>query len=238
MLRRGIYTLITIPVFGAQYLFTAIIVAINLVFAWLNMKGAVRILSIFWARSILLILGKRLKVHGLDHIDKEKKYIIVANHASIFDINAIMSFYPGVAWFGREYLIKIPMFGKFLKMTNYIPLKEASIVNTKAVIDQLIEKSNGYTIAIFPEGHRTIDGKISKFQRGFIYLMRQTEIDILPVTLNGFFNLKPKTRFYIDFDSKINVVIHKPISKAELADKKDDEILKVVKDIIESGYEI
>jgi 1-acyl-sn-glycerol-3-phosphate acyltransferase len=237
MFRRIFYSIISVLVFGAQHLFTALIVIINLIFAGLNRKNAVIAISHFWAKTILLLLGKRLEIQGLENIRKNRKYILVANHASIYDINAIMSFFPGVAWFGREYLVRIPLFGKLLLMTHYIPVKEASITNTKTLMDQLIDKSGGNTIAIFPEGTRTVTGRISRFHRGFIYLLRVADVDILPVTLNGFFRLKPKTRFYIDFSSKIGLVIHKPVSKTDLVDKKDDEILTVIRDIIESAYE-
>ena len=73
-----------------------------------------------------------------------ERYILLANHASMFDIMAIM--------------------------------------------------------AIFPEGTRTLDGKLNSFYRGFIHLLRTTEHDILPVTLSRFYKLKPKNRFSIHMD--------------------------------------
>ena len=83
---------------------------------------------------------------------------------------------------------------------------------------------------------RTLDGKINDFYKGFIYLFRTADIEILPVTLNGFYMLKPKTRFYINFNSKLEVVIHKPIKREELLNKTDAEIIETVKTVIESAY--
>jgi hypothetical protein len=54
--------------------------------------------------------------------------------------------------------------------------------------------------------------------------------------LNGFYKLKPKNRFYINFDSKLDVVIHKPIRREELLGKNDFEIIETVKTVIESAY--
>jgi len=148
-----------------------------------------------------------------------------------------MSFYPGVSWFGHERLLKVPLFGKILKMTDYVPFKEPTYRNTKKMIEQLKEKSKYQSVAIFPEGTRTLDGKINLFYKGFIYLFRTSEIGILPVTLNGFYKLKPKNRSYINFGAKLNVIIHKPIKREELADKSDNEIIDMVKEVIESAYE-
>lgn len=104
------------------------------------------------------------------------------------------------------------------------------------MMEDLTEKTRDRSIAIFPEGTRTVNGKISPFYRGFIYLLRTTDISVMPVTLNGFFDLKPKNRFYIDFGSKLGVKIHKPIPKEELVNKTDEEIIDTVKNVIESAY--
>jgi 1-acyl-sn-glycerol-3-phosphate acyltransferase len=191
----------------------------------------------FWAKSVFLIIGKKLHVEGQERIQKNGKYILIANHSSLFDIMAIISFFPGVSWFGHERLLKIPVFRQILKMTDYVPMKKTSIKNTKEMIDQLIMKSKGHTIAIFPEGTRTLDGKVNEFFRGFIQVLRASEINVLPVTLNGFYVLKPKNRFYINFSSRISVIIHEPISREILIDKDDAEIVTIVRNIIESSLE-
>ena len=235
-MRSRLYAVISIPVFAILYSYTALGVFIILIFAWLNMKQPIRFLSQLWAKSVFLIMGKNFLINGKEHICKECRYILVANHASLFDIVAIMSFYPGVSWFGHERLLKVPLFGKILKMTDYVPFKEPTVKNTKKMLEQLVQKSKYQTIAIFPEGTRTLNGKINDFYKGFIYLFRTSEIEILPVTLNGFYRLKPKNRFYINFDSKLNVIIHKPIKREELIYKSDTEIIETVKKVIESAY--
>jgi 1-acyl-sn-glycerol-3-phosphate acyltransferase len=201
------------------------------------MKGFIRLLYQLWAKSVFVIIGKKFHVIGKENIIKGERYILVANHASLFDIVAIMSFYPGVSWFGHERLLKVPLFGKILRLTDYIPFQEPTFKTTKQMLEQLVQKSKTQTIAIFPEGTRTLNGKINDFYKGFIYIFRSTEIGILPVTLNGFYKLKPKNRSYINFDSKLNVVIHKPIKREELIEKTDSEIIEAVKTLIESAYQ-
>jgi 1-acyl-sn-glycerol-3-phosphate acyltransferase len=185
---------------------------------------------------VFMIIGKKFTIQGKENINKEKRYILVANHGSLFDILAIESFYPGISWFGHERLLKVPLFGMILRMTDYVPFKEPNYRNTKHMIEQLVKKSKYQTVAIFPEGTRTLNGEINQFYRGFIYLFRTREIEILPVTLNGFYNLKPKNRFYINFDAKLDIVIHKPIKREELIYKSDSEIIERVKAVIESAY--
>jgi 1-acyl-sn-glycerol-3-phosphate acyltransferase len=236
MIFSGINIFLTVPVFGILYVFTAVSVFFVLIFTWLNAKGLAQSLTMSWAKTVFFLMGKRLRISGKENISPNEKYILVANHASLFDIVAIISFFPKVSWFGHERLLKVPVFGKFLKMTDYVPFREPTITNTRHMLEQLMEKARNQSVALFPEGTRTMSGKINPFFRGFIYLFRTRQVQILPVTLNGFYDLKPKNRFYINFGSKLEVVIHKPIPYEELIDLGDSEIIDRVKTVIESVY--
>jgi 1-acyl-sn-glycerol-3-phosphate acyltransferase len=232
----GLYTILTVPVYGILYIYTAAGIFLAISLSWLNAKKPIFFLTRIWARSVFLLMGKKIHIIGKENIQKGEKYILLANHASLFDIVAIVSFYPEVTWFGHERLLKVPVFGRFLKMTDYVPFREPTVTNTRHMLEQLMEKANDHTVALFPEGTRTTSGKINPFFRGFIYLFRSRGIGILPVTLNGFYDFKPKTRFYINFGSRLEVVIHKPIPREKLIDKNDSEIIDTVKTIIESAY--
>lgn len=218
------------------YVYTTLGVVLVIVLSWFRAKKLIWFLTKKWAKSVFFIMGKRLRITGLDNIDRKEKYILTANHASLFDIVAIMSFYPEVSWFGHERLLKVPLFKHFLKLTDYVPFREPTVTNTRHMLGQLFEKADKQSVALFPEGTRSLNGKINPFYRGFIYLFRTREIGILPVTLNGFYRFKPKNRFYIDFGTKLEIVIHKPVPKEELTGKTDREIIEKVKTIIESAH--
>lgn len=232
----GLYRILTVPVYGILYVITAIGIFTAVFLTWINAKKPLTLLTMIWAKSVFLLMGKVIHVKGKENMVKGEKYILIANHASLFDIVAIVSFYPEVSWFGHERLLKVPVFGKFLRMTDYVPFREPTVTNTRHMLEQLMARANNRTVALFPEGTRTIDGKINPFYRGFIYLFRSRNIGILPVTLNGFYNFKPKTRFYINFGTKLEIVIHKPIAREELINKSDNEIRSTVKAVIESAY--
>jgi 1-acyl-sn-glycerol-3-phosphate acyltransferase len=189
-----------------------------------------------WARSVFLTMGTHVLVNGDVHIQKGKKYILVSNHASAFDIPAIMSFYPGVSWFGREHLLRIPLFGQILRVSNYIPMKKAGTGQTRKMLEQLVKNSNGATIAIFPEGTRTLSGRINRFHKGFVHVLRASGLDLLPVTLNGMYELKPKNRFYISFGAPVSVTIHPPIPNTQLTCLEDDEIIRTIREKLISAY--
>ncbi len=234
-MRDRFYSFISVPAFAVLYVQTALIVIITLPFAYFHCRKIVKHLLGFWAKSVFWVLAKRLKIYGIENYSNKKRYIIIANHASLFDIMAIMSFCPNVAWFGHERLMKIPVFNQILRMIDYMPTKQPNIKNTKLMLDDIIQKLQHQTIAIFPEGTRTLNGSMNNFFRGFVYILKASDADILPLTLNGFYSLKPKNRFSINFSAKISVVINKPMSFIDLKTKTDDDIIAEMKKIIESG---
>ena len=234
MVRITIFKILSIPAYGIMYLFTAIMIFIGLPFVYLNQKRVVKVMIRFWARTVFRITGKKVHLHGLENIHKDLHYILVANHSSLFDIVAIVSVVPDIAWFGHERLLRIPFFRRVLLLTDYIPMRKASLRNTREMIGSLIEKSKRLNLAIFPEGTRTLNGKINDFYRGFIILLRSTEgIDVLPVTLSGFYEFKPKSRYWIDFGSRLELTIHEPLHRENLINKTDREIADIVKNTLE-----
>jgi len=235
MPNRRIHIILSAPIYLVLYLYTVLVVLFILIMAYLHCRKGVRLLSGFWARSIFLLIGKKVHIKGKANIKKGEQYILLANHASMFDIMAIMAIYPDVSWFGHERLLRIPLFKQMLLMTDYIPMCISNIKNTRIMLKNLKEKAEDRTVAIFPEGTRTLDGKLNSFYRGFIYLLRATEHDILPVTLNGFYKLKPKNRFSIHFGSRLEIVIHPPLEGKKMALLNDKQILGLVSEAIESA---
>jgi len=230
-----VHRVLSVPAFGILYLFTALMVLAGLPFLYMRIKPVVRSMMRFWARGIFFLLGKKIEVKGRENIRNTNRYILVANHSSLFDIVAIVSVIPDIAWFGHERLMKIPVFRQVLVLTDYIPMRKTTVRNTKEMLNELQARSRNRNIAIFPEGTRTTNGKINDFYRGFIILLRTTSINIVPVTLNGFFRFKPKIRSYIDFSAHLQMVIHRPIESDELVNLTDSEIVSKVRQIIESA---
>ena len=234
MPNRRIHIILSAPVFLLLYSYTAVVVLLILIMAYLRFKSGIIHLSGLWAKSVFPLMGKKVRIEGKDNIKKGERYILLANHASMFDIIAIMAVYPNVCWFGHERLLRIPLFKQMLLMTDYIPMQISNIKNTRLMLERLEEKGKTRTVAIFPEGTRTLDGKLNSFYRGFIHLLRATENDILPVTLNGFYKLKPKNRFSIHFGSRLAVFIHPPMEGVKMARLSDREIMDKVTEVIES----
>ena len=113
-------------------------------------------------------------------------------------------------------------------------MQTTNLRNTKLMLEQLISVTENRTIAIFPEGTRTETGEMNRFHKGFLHVLKATELTILPVTLCGFFDFKPKNRFYFNYSSKLTAVIHPPIKFEDIKDFEDNEIIEILQKKIKS----
>lgn len=235
---RPLLVLYTLIVYGLQYTFTGIAVLIGIGFSYLRLTAVVKTGQYLWARGIFFLMGKRVQITGWENLDKSGKHLLIANHTSIYDIPAIMTIIPRIAWIGRKYLIDIFGFGHLLKMIHYVPIEPGQPKQSMASLRQAVEHAReGLTVAIFPEGTRTLDGELSPFKKGFIHIMRSAELDVLPVTLNGFYSLKPKNRFFIDPRVQLEIIIHPVLKNREIRDLPEEKILEIARRAVAEGHQ-
>ena len=227
-----IYTIVS---YSILYILTFLGSVLVLLLYPFGFRKTIRNLLALWARGTFVILAKRFTIKGKENINKDRNYILMANHSSIFDIMGIMSICPNIAWFGRAHLLKIPVFGKLLQSINYIPMETRDLRNTKLMIEKLVKNTKNQTVAIFPEGTRTVNGELAPFRKGFLHVMKASKLDILPVSLIGFYKFKPKNRFYFNYSEKLSAKVHRPIPYDELKNLTDQEIIERVKTTIESA---
>ena len=124
--------------------------------------------------------------------DFAKPCIYVANHQSVIDILSIIMLSPKLLLLTNKWVWNSPLFGYVVRLAGYYPIFEGAEPGIE-VLKAKIEA--GYSIAIFPEGTRSKDGKIGRFHKGAFYLAQQLELDIVPVILHGTGNCIAKGSF-------------------------------------------
>lgn len=223
--------------YSIHYLFTFMAILNSLLLTSFGAYKLNKYLTQFWARTLFWSMGRRVIVKNKNYIEPDKTYLAVMNHSSLFDIPAIMTFIPHGSWVGRDKLLNIPIFGSFLRRANYIPINPASWRQSLEAIKLATDKtSKGMAVLIFPEGTRTNDGSIQNFKKGFVKIMRETGVDILPITINGLYTWKSKHQKHINTSEKLEIIINKPVHAKELTVLTDNDVIAKVKGIIESSY--
>jgi 1-acyl-sn-glycerol-3-phosphate acyltransferase len=195
------------------------------------------IITRLWSLTLFTLGGQKLKIRGLENISNNSKNLFVMNHASFFDIHAVYAIKPNITWLSKKELLKIPIIGPGFKLTGGILMDRNNFAESLENLHNIVSKAReGFALGIFPEGTRTEDGKIHKFKRGFVRILRKSGLDLLPVTLNGFFRFKPKNRKTFNRVKNLEVIIHKSIPYKDIENMTDEEIVSKVQSIIEGEY--
>ncbi len=117
-----------------------------------------------------------------NRVDFSKPAMIIANHQSVLDIVRVMALTPKVVIMAKKTNWNSPVYGVLLHLSGFF-CSDDSIEEYLPQLKGLV--NNGYSVCVFPEGERSVDGKITKFHPGAFYLASELGIDILPIVFAG-----------------------------------------------------
>jgi 1-acyl-sn-glycerol-3-phosphate acyltransferase len=166
-----------------------------------------------WAHTVLFICGVKVQTVGLENVRLDRSYVYVSNHASMFDIPAIVAGIPGqIRIVYKKELEVIPIFGWGLKWGSYIGIDRGKGTDAVRSLEEAAEKiRNGASVLLYAEGTRTLDGKLQPFKRGAFNLAVKAGVPVVPLTVNGSFNILRKHSIAIH-PGNITLVLGRPIS--------------------------
>ena len=172
-----------------------------------------------------LFCGIDFKVEGKENLNKVETAIILSKHQSTWETLALHSFTPSVRWVFKRELMRIPIFGWALALTDPIGINRGTgRVAIKQLIDEGTKKLNdGKWMLLFPEGTRTQPGKTQKYKIGGALLAEKSGYPVIPIAHNAG-EFWPKHSF-IKWPGTISVVIGPVIeTKGRSADEINTEV--------------
>jgi 1-acyl-sn-glycerol-3-phosphate acyltransferase len=199
-----------------------------------------RYLALLWARINLTSSGVRVKVIGREKVDRNKSYIVMANHQSNFDVLALATRLPlQLRWVAKQELLKVPIFGFAIKRMGMIIIDRRDPDKAHESMKAADEKiKSGLSVIILPEGTRSRDGRLLEFKKGGFVMALSTKTPILPVTINGSRFCLPKGGLFSLRPGKIQMVIHDIVDVTGLTIEDRDRLLTKVRGIIEGALDL
>jgi 1-acyl-sn-glycerol-3-phosphate acyltransferase len=68
-----------------------------------------------WARILLAVWGARIRFEGLEKLQKDGAYVLVANHSSYMDTPVVLLLPLQIRFFAKRGLFRIPLLGGHLR---------------------------------------------------------------------------------------------------------------------------
>src|SRR5574344_453306 len=168
----------------------------------------------WWSKVILRVLFLPVKVEGKENLDKNQSYVFVSNHQGAFDIFLIYGYLNrNFKWMMKRGIRSIPFVGRASVASHQIFVDKRGPSKIREAYDKAREKlKEGMSVVVFPEGARSFTGHMGTFRRGAFMLADELQLPVVPLSINGSFNVKPRMKdLYWVFWHPLRLTIHKPI---------------------------
>lgn len=155
-----------------------------------NRAAAFQYLNSFFYKGFFLLCRCLVPSHRWE-IQPEVRHIrssvIICNHISYLDSILLVSLFPRHTTIAKDRLFHIPVLGRLLALSGYIPSSGAGrfadlLLNGLANIGGDLE--SGGNIIVFPEGTRSRDGRVGMLHKGAFKIAKycHAPIKVLKIT--------------------------------------------------------
>ena len=197
-----------------------------------------------WSRLLLWFLLIPVKVEGREHLKEGQSYVFVANHQGIFDVFLIYGYLNrNFKWMMKYQLRRLPLVGYACKCAHHIFVDKRGPSRIRKSYDEAREiLREGMSLVVFPEGSRTFTGHMGFFRRGAFMLADELQLPVVPLTINGSFDVMPRMRdmHFVNWHP-LTLTIHEPIPpKGKGADEERatmDEAYKAVMSSLDPRFQ-
>ncbi|MHB8771798.1 MAG: lysophospholipid acyltransferase family protein [Syntrophales bacterium] len=161
--------------------------------------------------ALLRWLAPRVQWRISAAVKEIRSSLIIANHLSFLDPILFVSLYEQQKTIVKKDYFRLPVFGWILKSSGYIPsfaegLFAADMVEQIKKMRQYL--AGGGNLFIFPEGHRSRDGRLGPFDPGAFKIARLCRATPLAVVrIRGTDGLFPPGRFLFNTRAERVIVV-------------------------------
>jgi 1-acyl-sn-glycerol-3-phosphate acyltransferase len=193
----------------------------------------------FWA-SLYTWLNPawRVRIEGGEKIRRDRAYVMVANHQSLLDILVLFRLFTHFKWVSKAENFRVPVIGWNMYLNRYIQLVRGNRQSTLRMY-RACEKAmaRGSSIMMFPEGTRSLDGRLRSFKLGAFELAKRAKRPILPIILEGTGPALPKRGFVLQGRHEIRIKVLDEIPYERFVDVSTEDLSKQTRDLIASHFD-
>lgn len=190
-----------------------------------------------WSRCILGTTGVHVDVSGLEQLDPRGTYVFAANHQSIYDIPILFWSLPHqLRIIAKESLGKFPVIGWHLRRTGHMLVDRSKPDRAKIFAWAGRLTANGLSLILFPEGTRSVDGRVGKFKAGTFFLALDANLPVVPLSIVGSRHVMLKGRV-TTYPGRVRLIVHPPIDTTGMSSRDARQFAERVRQIIAPAAE-
>ena len=135
-----------------------------------------------------IFLSTKIIIKGKENIIKNQKFFIAASHQSMFETFFLQTIFNSPVFILKKELLKIPIFGWYLKKIGSISIKRNKIAKENlSFFDDILELINtsDRPLIIFPQGTRLSPEDRTPFKKGASRIYEELKISCQPIAVNS-----------------------------------------------------
>lgn len=180
----------------------------------------------FLSASVCKVFG-RWEVIGRENIPEKGGVMLCGNHVSYIDPPALgAGATRPVHFMAKLELFRIPVLGFLIRHVGAFPVKRGAA--DRSALKKAVELlKNGEIVGMFPEGTRSLDGKLKPPEPGVGMIALRARVPVVPVALVNTEKLLPPHSFLFKF-SRVKVVYGKPVALDDIDGQGGREAIEEV----------
>ncbi len=190
----------------------------------------------YMAQKLLDLPNVELRVNNPHQVDYQagEPYILMSNHSSLYDIPVVLLSLPGsIRMLTKKELCKIPLWGAALIASEFVSIDRKN--RTQAIKDLAIAQEkmkSGIHLWIAPEGTRSKNGKLQDFKKGGFITAIQAGAKIIPMGINGAFDVLPPKTTAFNLHQQVEVNIGEVIDASQYTLDERDQLMALTRERI------
>ena len=216
MLYKLYQLLVCLPLLALATVLTALVTVLGCTFG--NTQFWAYWPPCLWSKVMCRLPLLPIEVVGREHLDPRQSYVFVVNHQGPYDIFLVYGYLgQSFRWLMKKELRRIPLVGWACEKAGHIMVDKTgpkAIFHTQERARRTLKE--GTSVVVFPEGSRTYTGHMARFRRGPFMLGHQMQLPVVPMTIDGSFEVLPRQKgFGFLTHHRLRLIIHAPIPYRE-----------------------
>jgi len=175
----------------------------------------------------------KIKIQGREKIDRKTPTLFVSNHLSSFDVYLLFLLATPFSWVSKTSNYYVPVIGWNMYFLRSIGFDKKSPRDILSMVKRSVSRlKEGVSVFIFPEGERSLDGRLLPFLKGAFAIAKRAGVQVQPIAITGTFQILPRYHLAVNPVARMTITVLDPIPAELVAEHSVEEISDMAREKI------
>jgi len=186
----------------------------------------------YWAPGLFWGGGQKFVLEGAENCPRDQPCVYLSNHQGIPDMPMIYCLPVTLRFVAKSAIKYVPFLGWYMLADRHVFIDRSNRSDAIRSLQRAGERiRNGISVVMFPEGTRTLDGRVLPFKKGPFRLALEAQVPIVPLALEGSRNCWPKGKLWVT-SGTLRLKVGTPIPTRGLTQADREALMRQVRHAI------